>query len=212
VDEADAFACRTKAVNTLVYKDGGRLLGLNTDGFGFIENIRTSQPDWSARTGPAVVLGSGGVARAVVAALIDNGAPKVLLLNRSYTRAEALAADIGGPVMIMDWSKRTEALEEAAIVVNTTILGMTGAPSLELDLNGLPKTALVADIVYTPRLTPLLVDAQVRGHPVVEGMGMLLHQARPGFAAWFGIEPEVTAELCSFVLSEQEGSSRLKTA
>ncbi|KAF0118195.1 MAG: aroE [Rhodospirillaceae bacterium] len=203
-DEVDSFACRTRAVNTLVYKEDGHLFGLNTDGFGFIENLRNSRPDWSAQTGSAVVLGSGGAARAIIAILLDNGAPEIFLTNRSRARAEALATDLDGPITVVNWSERTRVLKEVAMVVNTTILGMIGAPPLELDLSTLPKTALVADIVYTPRLTPLLVAAQAQGHPIIEGIGMLLHQARPGFTAWFGVEPEVTAEVRSFVLSGQE--------
>lgn len=200
VDELEPLARRVGAVNTLVVREDGSLLGRNTDGFGFIENLKAGLPGWRAAAGPAVVLGAGGAARAVVAALADAGAPEIRLVNRSLDRAERLAADLGGPIRVLAWARRTEALEGAALLVNTTSLGMKGQDPLSLDLSRLLPAALVTDIVYAPLETPLLLLARQRNNPVVDGLGMLLHQARPGFAAWFGREPEVTPDLRAFVL------------
>lgn len=202
VDRLDATATRMGAVNTIVVQPDGTLEGRNTDGFGFIENLKAGALGWSAAAGPAVVIGAGGAARAVVASLLDHGAPLVALTNRTRTRAEELASDIGGAIEVIDWVSRETWLEGAALVVNTTTQGMAGQPPLDLDLRALPRSAVVTDIVYTPLLTPLLTEAKARGNRVVDGLGMLLHQARPGFAAWFGVEPEVTAELRRVVLRD----------
>lgn len=198
-DRVDALAGRIGAVNTLVFEEG-RIDGSNSDAYGFMENLRSAGGSWPAAA-PAVVLGAGGAARAVVAALLDAGVPDLRLVNRTRERAETLAADLGGPVRVVDWSERAAALADAGLLVNTTTLGMEGKPALELDLARLPETALVNDIVYVPLDTPLLKAARARGNPVVDGLGMLLHQARPGFRAWFGVDPEVTDELRRFVLS-----------
>ncbi|TWA68576.1 shikimate dehydrogenase [Azospirillum baldaniorum] len=200
VDRLDATAKRMGAVNTIVVGEDGSLEGRNTDGFGFIENLRSGAPGWSAADGPALVIGAGGAARAVVASILDEGAPRVWLVNRTRARADELAADIGGAIETADWVSRETLLEGAALVVNTTTQGMAGQPPLELDLRALPGSAVVTDIVYTPLMTPLLTAAQARGNRVVDGVGMLLHQARPGFAAWFGREPEVTEGLKAAVL------------
>ncbi|NUB11752.1 shikimate dehydrogenase [Azospirillum brasilense] len=200
VDRLDATAKRMGAVNPIVVGDDGSLEGRNTDGFGFIENLRSGAPGWSAADGPALVIGAGGAARAVVASLLDEGAPRVWLVNRTRARAEELAADIGGAIEVADWVSRETLLEGMALVVNTTTQGMAGQPPLELDLRALPGSAVVTDIVYTPLMTPLLTAAQARGNRVVDGVGMLLPQARPGFAAWFGREPEVTEGLKAAVL------------
>lgn len=200
VDLADSQARRIGAVNTIVVAADGTLEGRNTDGFGFLENLRSSIVNWRAAAGPAVIVGAGGAARAIAAALMDAGTPALRLVNRTAERAERLAADIGGPVRVYRWPDRARALAEAALLVNTTTLGMTGQPPLDLDLEGLPTTAVVNDAVYVPLETPLLAAARARGNTVVDGLGMLLHQARPGFAAWFGVEPEVTPELRRFVL------------
>lgn len=200
VDRLDASARRAGAVNTIVVLDDGTLEGRNTDGFGFLENLKAGAPGWTAGAGPAVVLGAGGAARAIVAALIDDGAPEVRLVNRTRARAEQLAADIGDGVRVFDWVSRETLLADAALVVNTTTQGMHGQPPLDLDLRHLAAGAVVTDIVYTPLMTPLLEAAQARGNRVVDGLGMLLHQARPGFTAWFGVEPAVTEDLRRFVL------------
>lgn len=202
VDELDPLAERIGAVNTLVVLDDGRIEGRNTDAFGFLENLRRGAPDWVSGTGPAVVLGAGGAARAVIAALVEAGMPEIRLLNRSIARAQALASAIGGPIRVEPWERRADLLDDAALVVNTTTLGMTGQPPLDLDLTRLPVGALVNDIVYAPLETQLLKDARARGNRAVDGLGMLLWQAVPGFEAWFGQVPEVTDELREWVLKE----------
>ncbi len=198
-DHVEPLARRIGAVNTLVVAPDGSLEGRNTDAFGFLENLRQGRPGFKGGQGPAVVLGAGGAARAVIAALQDEGCPEIRLLNRTQGRAEEVAAALGGPVTVLPWESRAEALDGAALLVNTTTLGMSGQPPLELRLEALPVTALVTDIVYAPLQTPLLLAAAARGNPVVDGLGMLLHQARPGFAAWFGVMPAVDDGLRRFV-------------
>lgn len=203
VDEADALARRIGAVNTVIVGDDGRLTGTNTDGFGFLENLKVGAPDWQPAAAPAVVLGAGGAARAVVVALIDAGVPELRLMNRTRARAEQLAADLdggSGVIAVHDWDGRNAALDGAGLLVNTTTLGMTGKDTLDIGLDALPMDALVNDIVYAPLETDLLAAARARGNPAVDGLGMLLHQARPGFEAWFGQAPEVTADLRSAIL------------
>ncbi len=204
-DEVAPLAARIGAVNTLVFEDG-RLKGSNTDAFGFLENLRQSAPAWNPAAGPALIVGAGGAARAVAVALLDAGAPELRLANRTASRAETLARELGakelgGLVTAVSWEGRSAALEDVALLANTTSLGMTGQPPLDLDLDPLPTDAVVTDIVYAPLETGLLARARARGNPVVDGLGMLLHQARPGFEAWFGVTPEVTAELRAFVLA-----------
>jgi shikimate dehydrogenase len=190
VDRADAAARRIGAVNTIVVGADGDLSGSNTDAFGFVESLG---PSWRADAGPAVVIGAGGAARAIIVALAERGAPEIRICNRTLERAEALGSELGGrPVA---WERREAALEGAALVVNTTSQGMKGEPPLDLALDRLPRTATVCDIVYVPLETPLLAAARARGNRTVDGLGMLLHQARPGFEAWFGVAPEVTPEL-----------------
>ncbi len=204
VDEAAVEARRIGAVNTIVVRADGSLMGWNSDGFGFMENLKAGVAEWNPGLGPAVVLGAGGAARAVCAALVDGGVPELRLVNRTAARAEALAADIGGPIEVVSWAERESALDGARLLTNTTTLGMAGNPPLDLALERLPPEAAVNDIVYAPLRTPLLVAAAARGNPTVDGLGMLLHQARPGFAAWFGVEPEVTDEMRAFVLAGME--------
>ncbi len=201
VDELEPLARRIGAVNTLVVRDDGAVVGRNTDAFGFLENLRRGCPAWVPASGPAVVIGAGGAARAVVAALADAGLPEIRLANRNRERAEQLAADLGGPVNVVGWSERAAALDGAALLVNTTTLGMSGQPPLDLDLAALPIRAVVNDIVYAPLETGLLAAARARGNPVVDGLGMLLYQAVPGFEAWFGTRPEVDEALRRFVLA-----------
>ena len=198
-DRIEPLAKRIGAVNTIVIDADGALEGRNTDAFGFVANLNDGAPGWRKAATPAVVLGAGGAARAVVAALVDLGI-SVRLVNRTAERAQVLAEAIGGDIDIVPWSRRADALDGAGLLVNTTTLGMTGKPALDLALDPLPKTATVNDIVYAPLRTELLQAAAARGNGTVDGLGMLLHQARPGFAAWFGVEPEVTAELRAFVL------------
>lgn len=199
VDRLDPFAQRVGAVNTIVVAIDGTLEGYNSDGFGFVENLRHQSSGQALSTGTAVVLGAGGAAAAVVAALLDAGFAKVRLVNRTRAKAEALAARLGGAIECCDWGGKKN-FEGAALLVNTTSLGMQGAPPLDLDLVALPKTAWVSDIVYQPLETDLLRAVTKRGNPTVDGIGMLLHQGRLGFARWYGIDPEVTLALRDFVL------------
>ena len=201
VDRLSAAAERIGAVNTVMVEPDGTLSGDNTDGFGFIASLSESEVGWHAAAGPAVVLGAGGAARAIAVALLDAGAPEVRLLNRTPERAHALAGELGGPVHPVAWAGRAAALAHAALLVNTTSLGMHGQPPLDLALDALPPTALVTDVVYTPLITPLLALARARGNPVVDGLGMLLHQARPGFRVWFGVDPVVDDDLRAAVLA-----------
>ena len=198
VDEVDDLARRVGAVNTVVVQPGGALWGGNSDVFGFAESLRSDAPGWRAGQGDAVVLGAGGAARAVVVALQDLGA-RVRVLNRTRARAEALAAEFG--CAAADWDDRAEALADAGLLVNTTSQGMDGEPPLDLPLDRLPPRAVVCDVVYVPLRTPLLAEAEARGNPIVDGLNMLLHQARPGFERWFGVRPEVTPELRAHVLA-----------
>lgn len=195
LDEIEPAARHVGAVNTVVVKPGGKLLGRNTDVEGFLAHLRQTAPAWRANAGPAVVLGAGGAARAVVAALLGAGVAELRLVNRHRERALALAASLGGPITVTDWSERGAAVADAALLVNATSLGQNGQPPLILPLDALPRTAVVDDLVYVPLETTLLRAARHRGNAVVDGLGMLLHQARPGFAAWFGITPEVTPAL-----------------
>lgn len=197
-------ARRHHAVNTVTVTPGGGLHGDSTDGFGFLENLRQAMPTWDPAAGPAVVLGAGGAARAVCGALLDAGAPMVRVLNRSLERAEALADDLDdrGAMRVAPLADAGSVLADAALLVNTTSLGMTGQPPLDLDMTGLPPTAVVNDLVYAPLNTGLLAAARARGNPVVDGLGMLLHQGRPGFQVWFGVDPVVTPALRRAVLDE----------
>ncbi len=205
VDEVHPFAKRIGALNTVVLRDDGTLYGFNTDGFGFLENLRQSVIDFDPTHGPAVVFGAGGAARAIVATLLEAGAPEVRILNRTLEHAERLVADLTqageGALVIAPWKNRDDSLDGAALLVNTTILGMTGQYPLEVKLDALPVQAVVNDIVYAPLETDLLRRARARTNPAVDGLGMLLHQARPGFEAWFGRMPEVTPELRRYVLA-----------
>lgn len=198
-DRRDPLAARIGAANTLVIDADGTIEARNTDAFGFIENLRQQSNAWRANAGAAVVLGAGGSARAVVAALLDAGVAEIRICNRTHARAEALATAIGGNVRVVSWDARTRVLGDAALVVNTTTLGMKGHAPLEIDLVALPRTATVADLVYAPLQTPLLAAAAARGNIAVDGLGMLLHQARPAFAAWFGVSPRVTPALRAHV-------------
>ena len=203
VYEAEPSARRIGAVNTIVVDPQGRLIGSNTDGFGFVESLREAVPDWRADRGAAVVLGAGGAARAIIVALLEQGAPAIRLVNRTLARAASLATELGGPIAALPWTEGAEALIGSALLVNATTLGMRDQPALDLDLARLPGNALVCDVVYTPLLTPLLAAAKARGNPTVSGLGMLLHQARPGFAAWFGLMPEILPDLRRRLLGER---------
>jgi len=195
MDEIDPQARRIGAISCVVVRADGTLRGSNNDGFGYIEGILEAVPDWRADAGPIVVMGAGGGARAVTLSLADRGARDIRVINRSPERAHGLAREFGAPLRAVAWDERHAALEDAAMVVNTTSQGMVGQDPLDLSLAKLPKHALVSDIVYIPKETPLLKEARERGNKTVNGLGMLLHQGRPAFRDWFGIEPKVTAEL-----------------
>lgn len=200
MDEVDRWAQRLKAVNTIVVRDG-ILHGANTDAFGFLESLREAQPGWRADAGPVVVLGAGGAARAIVAGLQDEGAPEIRIANRTPERAAAIRDEFGKPVRPVLWEQRADSLSDAALLVNTTSLGMEGQPALDIDLANLPAAAVVYDIVYVPLETPLLAAARARGNTAIDGLGMLLHQARPGFREWFGTDPVVDQALRDYVLA-----------
>ena len=202
VDETTPFAAEIGAVNTVIVRKDGSLLGDNSDAFGFIENLRIGAPSCDFTARPAVVLGAGGAARAVCAALKRSGANEIRILNRTLARSERLAETFGELVRPLRWETRAGSLEGAALLVNTTSLGMNGQPSLDLDLSLLPLDAVVNDLIYSPLITDLLASATARGNVAVGGLGMLLHQGRPGFEAWFGVEPEVTDELRAFVAGD----------
>jgi shikimate dehydrogenase len=203
-DSVDDTARRIGAVNTVVIDAAGHLQGSNTDAFGFMENLRQLQPGHDVTAGAALMIGAGGAARAVAVALLDAGVPALRIVNRSRERAERLRSDLGDRRLSVvdqdDWSRR---LGGVATLVNTTSLGMRGAPALAIDLSTLDSAALVCDIVYTPLETDLLKQAAARGNPTVDGIGMLLHQARAGFRQWFGVEPTVDAALRDHVLDDQ---------
>jgi shikimate dehydrogenase len=179
------------AANTLLFRKDGRIQADNTDGSGFIANLRQNAPQWQPGSGPAVVLGAGGAARAVIAALIEVGVPEIRLANRTRARADALRSDFGAKVIVQDWVQAPAMIDGAATVVNTTSLGMTGKPDFRVSLDTLAPGTLVTDLVYAPLKTQLLIEAEDKGCTVVDGLGMLLHQAAPGFERWFGHRPDV---------------------
>ncbi|MCE0506282.1 shikimate dehydrogenase [Roseivivax sp. GX 12232] len=188
------------AANTLIFRPDGKIHADNTDGYGFIQNLRQAAPDWRPEAGPAVVLGAGGAARAVLSALLEAGAPEIRISNRTRHRAEVLAREFGTRVQVTDWLQAGNIIEGAATLVNTTSLGMTGHAELRVPLDALRPETLVTDLVYAPLETRLLRVAREMGCPTVDGLGMLLHQAVPGFERWFGLRPEVDAETRAAVL------------
>ena len=189
------------AANTLIFRKDGKIQADNTDGAGFIANLRQSAPHWVPTAGPAAVFGAGGAARAVIAALIEVGVPEIRLANRTRARADALRSDFGAKIHVHEWVQADAMIDGAATVVNTTSLGMTGKPDLVLPLGSLSPHALVTDLVYTPLKTQFLIEAEERGATVVDGLGMLLHQAAPGFERWFGQRPDVDEATRTAVLS-----------
>ena len=188
------------AANTLTWRADGKLQADNTDGQGFIDNIRENAPEWSASDGPVAVIGAGGAARAVVAALLEAGAPEIRISNRTKTRAEALRQEFGTKLTVVDWVQAGNMFDGAATVVNASSLGMVGRPEMRLPLDALSKDALVTDLVYTPLETGLLSVAKEKGCRTVDGVGMLLFQAAPGFERWFGVRPEIDEEVRQIVL------------
>ncbi len=201
LSEPDERARAVGAVNTLSFA-GGVLRSTNTDVEGFLANLDACAPQWEKNAGHAVVLGAGGAARAVIYGLLARGLKHVVVANRTAARAEAIRQTFGERVRPMSWEEIAPNLSGAALLVNTTTLGMKGQPGLAIDITGLPERAIVADLVYVPVLTPLLAAAKSRGLRTADGLGMLLHQARRGFALWFGKEPEITAELRALVAAD----------
>jgi shikimate dehydrogenase len=198
-DRRDQAASAIGAANTLWIDASGLLHASNTDAYGFMTHLSAEAPDWNEGRRPVMVLGAGGAARAILHGLLEAGAAKILLANRTEGRAKALAEGFGSRVSVIPWKERNRALSGCGLLVNATSLGMTGKPPLEVDLSALPKDATVADIVYSPLQTPLLSAARARGNRTVDGLGMLLYQAVPGFERWFGVRPEVTPELRAHV-------------
>jgi shikimate dehydrogenase len=194
-DDVDAVAKRIGAISCVVVRPDGSLAGTNNDWFGFIHNLKQEQPGWRADAGPVTVIGAGGGSRAVCYGLMQEGAKEIRLVNRTFARAKGIAEEFGGPITALPWDERHDALEGAAMAVNATSQGMAGQPALDIRLDKLPRSALAADIIYIPLETPFLAAARKRGNRTVNGLGMLLHQGRPAWKAWFGIDVEVTPEL-----------------
>lgn len=188
------------SANTLIFRKDGKIHADNTDSYGFIQNLRQKAPDWDPKAGPAAILGAGGAARAVIAALVEVGVPEILISNRTKGRAEQLQSDFGKRLRVVDWVQAGNMLEEATTVINTTSLGMVGKPPLRVPLDGFQKGALVTDLVYAPLMTHFLNEADKAGCVTVDGLGMLLHQAVPAFERWFGVRPQVTEETRAAVL------------
>lgn len=204
MDMADLVTDRATligAANTLIFRKDGKIHADNTDGFGFISNLRAGAPGWQPDIGPALVLGAGGAARAVIASLIEVGAKQIFLTNRTRPKADALKSEFGTKVQVFDWVQAGNLMEEAATVINTTSLGMTGAAEFRIPLDGLRRGTVVTDLVYAPLRTKLLEEADAAGCITVDGLGMLLHQAVPAFERWFGVRPEVDVAARAAVLA-----------
>jgi shikimate dehydrogenase len=202
-------ARRIGAVNTIVVEEDGTLSGFNNDGNGFVQSLRDARPDWRGDTGPALILGAGAAGRAVLVALLENGVPQVLISNRTAEKAQAMAKEFGPSVKAIDWSHRNDAMADLALLVNATDRGMIGKPALDVAMDRLPATALVGDLIYTPPETPFLEQARLRGNQTVNGLGLLLNQARLGFQAWFGVLPTVTPELREAILATFQPAANL---
>ena len=188
-DKISDRAALVGAANTLTFLPNGGIYADNTDGYGFLQNIKSKYKDWSAREGITVVFGAGGASRAILAALIEDGASDIILANRTRSRADQLRSDFGAKIKVVEWMKIQNYLSEASTIINTTSLGMVGKTDLPIPLSALKKNTLVTDIVYTPIETHLLATAAKMGCRTVDGLGMLIHQAIPGFERWFGIKP-----------------------
>ncbi len=204
VDEVDDLAKKVGAINTVVVGEKGKLIGRNTDVYGFTKNLETAGKAWQKKK-PALVVGAGGAARAIIVALAEAGCSDIRIVNRTNDRAIALGNEMKAHfknITILGWPDRSDAMRDCALLVNTTTQGMTGQPPLDIDLRALNDDALVTDLVYTPLHTPLLVEAKRRSHAIVDGLGMLLHQAVPGFEAWFGTKPVVDDDVRQLLLAD----------
>lgn len=190
-DQVSDRATLIGAANTLIFHEDGKIIADNTDGYGFLANLKQGAPNWRPDLGPAAVLGAGGAARAVIVTLLDAGVPEILLANRTRTKADILRSEFGSRVRVFEWVQAGNMIEAATTVVNTTSLGMVGSPELRVPLDGLQPRTVVTDLVYNPLRTHLLDEAEKVGCTVVDGLGMLLHQGVPGFERWFGVRPEV---------------------
>ncbi|MEL6642615.1 MAG: shikimate dehydrogenase [Pseudomonadota bacterium] len=188
------------AANTLTFQPNGKIHADNTDGIGFLENVRHNAPEWRPKDGPAAVIGAGGAARAVLSALLEAGVPEIRLTNRTRTRSDALRDEFGTRIKVFDWVRAGNAIDGAAMVVNTSSLGMSGSAEFRVPLDGLRRDAVVNDLVYTPLETGFLRSARARGCTIVDGLGMLLYQAAPGFERWFGHRPDVDEDTRKVVL------------
>lgn len=195
VDEVDDVARKIGAISCVVVREDGSLFGTNNDWLGFIGNLKQQQPTWRADAGPVAVFGAGGGGRAVCYALLQQGATEIRLINRTSEKAAAIAGEFGGPIQVLPWADRHDALDGVAMAVNVTSQGMVGEPALDLRLDRLSQSALATDIIYTPLESPFLAAARERGNRTINGLGMLLHQGPPAWKMWFDVEPTVTAEL-----------------
>ncbi|MBS40463.1 MAG: shikimate dehydrogenase [Rhodospirillales bacterium] len=205
VDRVDGVAKTLRAINTVVVNKEGLIIGTNTDGYGFIESLKRSLNLNILKKQTAVILGAGGAARAIAAALKETGVSEINIVNRTRENSERLCEEVGDKLIAVDWKERNEVLEGKKLLVNTTILGMVGQPALDINLSALPLSAIVSDIVYAPLITPLLKLAIDRGNTIVDGLGMLLQQGRPGFRAWFGVDPKVSEDLEAHLLGQIRG-------
>lgn len=201
VDSLTDTAKRIGALNCIVVGDDGKLLGVNNDGNGYVLSVQEVAPQWTPDAGPIAILGAGGAARALIVALLERGAKEIRLINRTLEKAEQLAKEYGAAIKPMAWDKRSDVIGDVALLANATSQGMIGKPALDISLDKLSKQTLVSDLIYVPPETPFLAAAKARGNVTINGLGMLLHQARPAFQAWFGVMPEITPELRAAVMA-----------
>lgn len=201
VDSLTDTAKRIGALNCIVVGDEGKLLGVNNDGNGYVLSVQEVAPQWTPDAGPIAILGAGGAARALIVALLERGAKEIRLINRTLEKAEQLAKEYGAAIKPMAWDKRSDVIGDVALLANATSQGMIGKPALDISLDRLSKQTLVSDLIYVPPETPFLAAAKARGNVTINGLGMLLHQARPAFQAWFGVMPEITPELRAAVMA-----------
>ena len=201
VDKLTDTARRIGAVNCIVVGDDGRLTGTNNDGKGYLLSVQEIAPQWTPAAGPIAILGAGGAARALIVAMLEEGAREIRLVNRTFDKADQLAREFGPAIKPIAWEKRSDIIGDLALLVNATNQGMTGKPALDISLDRLSPRTLVSDLIYVPPETPFLAAAKARGNVTINGLGMLLHQARPAFQAWFGVMPDITPELRAAVMA-----------